>query len=133
MVLVIGTVLVTLVGVQISAGMPGAELRSGARDVASGLRYVRSQAMAQGREQVFYLDVERGYYWYQGGEQRRALPESLSLGLVTAESEVLGEHVAGIRFFPDGSATGGEITLRIGERRIVVDVDWVTGRVGING
>ena len=36
-----------------------------------------------------------------------------------------------IRFYPDGSSTGGRITVSSGERKFLVDVDWLTGRVSI--
>jgi hypothetical protein len=32
-------------------------------------------------------------------------------------------------FTPDGGSTGGSILLRAGQRRIAVEVNWLTGRV----
>ena len=36
-----------------------------------------------------------------------------------------------VRFFADGSSTGGRVTLMVGERSYAVDVDWLTGRVRV--
>ena len=36
-----------------------------------------------------------------------------------------------IRFNPDGSSSGGRITLADGSRRVAVGVDWLTGRVTV--
>jgi hypothetical protein len=36
-----------------------------------------------------------------------------------------------IRFFGDGSSTGGSVTILQGERRSDVTVDWLTGRVSL--
>jgi general secretion pathway protein H len=40
-------------------------------------------------------------------------------------------NVGEIRFFPDGSSTGGEITLAGGNAHRYVQVDWLTGRVAV--
>jgi general secretion pathway protein H len=34
-----------------------------------------------------------------------------------------------ILFFPDGGSTGGRLTLATGDRRRLIAVDWLTGRV----
>ena len=60
-----------------------------------------------------------------------ALPKELDLKVYTAQTEVSSESKAAIRFYPDGSSTGGRITVASGERKYVVDVDWLTGRVSI--
>jgi general secretion pathway protein H len=54
------------------------------------------------------------------------------LKLLTAQTEVESDHRGSIRFYPDGSSTGGRITVSSGERQYLVDVDWLTGRVAIN-
>jgi general secretion pathway protein H len=41
------------------------------------------------------------------------------------------DKIAGIRFLPDGSSTGGRITVAVGEFEQLIDVDWVTGRVTV--
>ena len=131
-VLVIGALLVGIVGVQMSAGGPGTELRSSTRELASGLRYVRSMAMSQGQETVLLVDIDEGRYWFEGPDGRsRDLPDSVRIRLVTAEEEIRSESVAGVRFFPDGSATGGRFTVSVNDRSMEVDVDWLTGRIEI--
>jgi general secretion pathway protein H len=107
------------------------ELKASARNVASGLRQVRGYAINQGKEAVLTLDVEQRQFFITGRERGYSLPKRLELTLLTAESELSGEGVGSIRFFPDGSSTGGRITLASGERKYIVDVDWVTGRVRI--
>ncbi len=37
----------------------------------------------------------------------------------------------GIRFYPDGSSTGGRVTLSLEGLQMRVDVEWLTGRVRI--
>ncbi|MDX1606523.1 MAG: hypothetical protein R3202_10055, partial [Candidatus Competibacterales bacterium] len=62
-----------------------------------------------------------------------ALPadEDVTIRLYTAQSELLDQKRGSIRFFPDGSSTGGHIALAEGGLEYRVNVDWLTGRVTI--
>ena len=66
-----------------------------------------------------------------GDPKSYSLPKRLNLALFTAQSELVREKTGGIRFFPDGTSTGGRVTVSAGESKQIVDVDWVTGRVAI--
>lgn len=106
-----------------------AQLYSATRDVASALRHARGEALIRGRETEFELDVERHRYRVSGRAKSYALPEHIRLGLYTAATEIVDEGMGQIRFFPDGSATGGRVTLEGGGRKREVDVNWLTGEV----
>ncbi|MGZ8218211.1 GspH/FimT family protein [Methylomagnum sp.] len=108
-----------------------AQLTSATRDVASALRHVRGQALMRGRDAEFELDIERHRYKVTGRNKAYSLPGGIGLSLYTAESETVDEGTGRIRFFPDGSATGGRVTLAGGGRKQVVDVNWLTGEVKI--
>ena len=114
-----------------SGGVSGAELKSAARAVAAGLRDARGAAIATQETVALTLDLERRSFEVSGGKRPRALPERLELKLYTAQSEVVDDKRGAIRFYPDGSSTGGRVTVASGERRFLVDVDWLTGRVSI--
>ena len=110
---------------------PGAETRAAAIEVASALRQTRSRAVAQFQSEVFVLDIEGHAYQVGTAGPRKVLPEELSLSLYTARSELQDESTGRIRFFPDGSATGGRVTLARDNRQYVVAVDWLTGSVSL--
>jgi general secretion pathway protein H len=114
-----------------SGGVSGAELKSAARAVAAGLRDARGTAIAKQESSALTLDLEHRTFFVQGAARSRKLPERLELKLYTAQSEVVDERRGSIRFYPDGSSTGGRVTLASGERKLLVDVDWLTGRVSI--
>ena len=59
------------------------------------------------------------------------LPNSVELHLYTAQSEVLDREKGRIRFFPDGSSTGGAITVSGSKLAYRVNVDWLTGVIAI--
>jgi general secretion pathway protein H len=108
-----------------------ADLKAAARTLASGLRQAQSTAMATRRDAVMTIDVESKEFVTSLDPTPRKLPDNLELKLYTAQSEVTSERRGSIRFYPDGSSTGGRITVAAGERKYLVDVDWLTGRVSI--
>ena len=112
-------------------GTSTADLKSSARSLASGLRQAQSTAMATRRDATLTLDLESREFAVTGAEGTRALPKELELKLYTAQTEAVSERKGAIRFYPDGSSTGGRITVAAGERKYEVDVDWLTGRVSI--
>ena len=109
-----------------------ADLKAAARSLAAGLRAAQSIAMATRRDALLTVDMESREYLTTGELQAHTLPKSLELKLYTAQTEVTSERRGSIRFYPDGSSTGGRITVSAGERKYLVDVDWLTGRVAIN-
>jgi general secretion pathway protein H len=108
-----------------------ADLKAATRTLASGLRQAQTAAMATRRDAVMTIDVESKEFVTSVDPKPRKLPENLELKLYTAQSEVTSERRGSIRFYPDGSSTGGRITVASGERKYLVDVDWLTGRVSI--
>lgn len=112
-------------------GASSADLKSAARTLASGLRQAQTTAMSTRRDAVLTVDVEAREFVMPGEAEARKLPTGLDLKLYTAQSEVSSAQKGAIRFYPDGSSTGGRITVSSGERKFLVDVDWLTGRVTI--
>jgi general secretion pathway protein H len=130
-VLAIAVAALGLVSSLVFRGPSTADLKAAARTLASGLRQAQSMAMATRRDALLTVDVDTREYWLPNEPDARKLPEGLDLKLFTAQSEAVSEKRGAIRFYPDGSSTGGRITVQSGERRFLVDVDWLTGRVSI--
>ena len=93
-----------------------ADLKAAARTLASGLRQAQSTAMDTRKDAVLTIDVESREYVTTLDTTPRKLPENLELKLYAAQSEVSSERRGSIRFYPDGSSTGGRITVASGER-----------------
>jgi len=126
---VMGFILALIVGYR-APWSSGLSLEGTAAELASGLRLARSQAIADNRPVAFALDLA-GHRYRVGGDPPRGLPPKLSIGLLTVNGEKRSATVGDIRFNPDGSSTGGRITLAQGDRRVAVGVDWLTGRVTV--
>ena len=105
-------------------------LKGAAAELASGLRLARSQAIAGNRPVALELDMN-GHRYRVGTGTVRGLPANLAIELLTIAGEKRGEGVGDIHFNPDGSSTGGRITLADGRRHMAVGVDWLTGRVSV--
>ena len=131
LVLVLMAMMYALVPPFFAVGGSTTELKAAARQVAAGLRKARSQAIVERRESVLSVDVDARNFQLSGNTKRYSLPATAIVSVDTAESELLGENVAAIRFYPDGSSTGGRVTLAMDKRELRVDVDWLTGQVGI--
>jgi general secretion pathway protein H len=128
---VIGLVLALMPGF-LFRDQPAIDVENAARAVADGLRQTRSRAMLENRPQTFALDVEARRFRPGDGQPLRQLDRGIALSLLTARSEVAGEAIGRIRFFPDGSATGGRVRLALEDHEAEVGVDWLTGDVAID-
>jgi general secretion pathway protein H len=60
----------------------------------------------------------------------RSLPRGITVALTVAAPEVAGSR-GGLRFYPDGQSSGGEIVLRLGSRSARVTVNWLTGEARV--
>lgn len=130
-VLVIGVLLVTLVPPLLSGLGGSVELRGAARQLAAGLRNARNEAVSRQQETVLALDLERHRFGVTGDSREVSLPDNVGLQLHTAQSEVREGKIGAIRFFPDGSSTGGFITVSGPKVAYRVNVDWLTGAIAI--
>jgi general secretion pathway protein H len=131
LVLVIAAMVAAVAPPLLSAAMPGLQLKSTAREMAAALRYARGQAIAGQQEGMVNLDLEERRFAVTGRSNDYAIPDGIAVLLDTVRSELHGERGGAIRFYPDGSSTGGRVTLSRGESSYKVDVDWLTGRVRI--
>jgi general secretion pathway protein H len=119
----ITTLTVGLLGV----GRSGSRLRSAAHTITTELRYTRAQALATGVPQRFAMDLDKRSW--TTGTHHGTLPSSLEVRFDGVRQEQTSARDAAIRFFPDGSATGGRISLRTQGAGWRVDVRWLTGEV----
>ncbi|MBN2886182.1 MAG: GspH/FimT family pseudopilin [Chromatiaceae bacterium] len=128
-VLAIAGLLLTAVPALFSAALPGLELKGAARRAVATLRLARETAIRRGAEAALVVDVEARRLRIEPGGRPLALPKGLDLRLAAASREMQGETRGAIRFFPDGSSTGGRLWLSHEGRGYEVGVNWLTGRV----
>jgi len=130
LVLVIAAMLAVVVVPNFQTGITSMEMESATRDVASALRHSRGLALSNGRTAEFVLNVKQHFYKVAGRQKPYVLPASVKLALFTADF-LMSEGQGSIIFYPDGSASGGRVTLEGAGKKRLVDVNWLTGAVVI--
>lgn len=99
-------------------------------DVAKALRKARAAAISGGVPIAMRLDPRNGGY---GVDALASLPDGTALALRTQRAARSGGLPA-IRFYPDGSASGGDLTLTSPSgAQSRIEVRWLTGRVVVLG
>lgn len=120
-----------MMGVAVSALSEGPVLRKTSREVATSLRHARSLAILQQQETVWSMDIQSGEFGAAKQSQRK-LHRKISAQINTTSSEVVSNTRGNIRFYPDGSSTGGSIELSDErEQAYTVNVEWISGRVSL--
>jgi len=130
-VVVLIAIILTVVSVSFSKSLTTAKVRAASRDLVAALRYTRGQAIVKGEQKVLMLDLEHNSY-QAPNRGSVELPKDMKLQLTTAEQELTGENAGGIRFFPDGSSTGGNVAVLMGERVWRINVAWLTGEITLD-
>ncbi len=111
---------------------PRLEAKASAREVVSILREARGLAIRDNREVVVVLDLEDRSMALDAGRRLEFEPR-LGIRLLTGTAELIDGGSGRIRFYPDGTSTGGRVTLSDDGRDYDVRIDWLTGRVAIDG
>lgn len=107
---------------------PNNQLRANVAELISALRAARLHAMRSREAAALQIDTEQKTF-QPPGSSSKALNGDFNIQLTTVQSELTDGSRGAIRFFPDGSSTGGRITLSNGNLIQHVDVAWLTGRV----
>ena len=105
----------------------GMERRQAVRNTVTLLMTAREQALATGRNRDVFVRPATGRIWLGDREQRA--PGGLSIS-VRGARQLNRDGVGVIRFYPDGSASGGGIDfIRSDGTGTGIEVDWLVGRV----
>lgn len=127
-VMAIISVIVMLALPSIQSVVPGLELRAETEALRRTLRSVRAAAVRDTRETTLTVDTARGIWRNDVTGETTSLSRGTLLSMLTARQEQVGEDIGRIRFFPDGSSTGGRLTLSNGGVSILA-IDWIDGQV----
>ncbi len=107
----------------------GLETTGAASAIAQSLRAARAQAIATDHDVAVVFDPLRHVFAADASPVQNLAPD---LALSVLPPAIPGPGDARIiRFSPDGSATGGQVLLGTGKRRIGISVEWLTGKVTV--
>ncbi len=92
----------------------------------SQCRKARRTAVDEGVPMAFYISSSQRASWIEGSKERNEFPKDM--GVQGEGITRLSEDVFAIRFYPDGSSDGGELTLTLLETPVYAfKVDILTG------
>ena len=112
----------------LSSAMPTLTLRGAAQDLVLNLNRVRSQAITRSQPQGIRFYPDQGYYLVGPKSQREDLSGETRLQVEGGIPLDDGSDGQLVRFFPDGSSSGGSVVLRNGNRGYQIEINWLTGR-----
>lgn len=130
-VVVLLAIVLAIASLSLSKSLGSAKVRAASKDLVAALRYTRGQAIVKGTPQVLVMDLEQNSY-VAPGKKSVSLPKDMVLRLTTAETEQTSASSGGIRFFADGSSTGGHVSVLMGEREWRINVAWLTGEIELD-
>lgn len=126
-VLVLISIAFMLLASGITRGLAHARERQSVNELLQSLRQARTQAIVEGRPMSLLFDLNSTCYRVEQFPPR-CLSAGTQLRIETAEG--LGKDVTLI-FYPDGSSSGGNLSLKNESREARIDVGWLTGNVSL--
>jgi general secretion pathway protein H len=113
----------------IQAGLPGARAAAEARALASNLRAMRAEAIAQGYATRVVFEPFGRAFTDEPGHSTHTLRGGVHVGFDERGAANPGREIV---FYPDGSSSGGAVFVGNQRFRHRVATDWLTGRVSVD-
>lgn len=129
-VVTIAGLMMVLVAVRGTPVSPATHARAAAQSISGALRTARAEAVMANHPVELTVDLARHSY-QRSGAPVQALGDDVTLGLLTSRDETVSGAVGSIRFNPDGSSSGGRVSVTGGGKTWWVGIDWLSGRVSI--
>lgn len=118
------------VSIPVTQGLASARVSAASGELAASLRWTRAQSIVHGESLALEVDTSASTYHAPGKAVVR-LPKGMRVSITSAREDQANATTGRIRFFPDGSSTGGRVTLKRGDREWHVNVAWLTGAVSV--
>lgn len=101
-------------------------LEATAQTFAARLRETQSAALFNNAERMLSVDLKHKLIL----NPVYLIPQGVSVKIIAAEKDIAAGK-ASIRFFADGSSTGGIMTLSSGENAREISINWLDGAIVI--
>jgi general secretion pathway protein H len=121
-----------VVAPNLTSGNQASILKGAARDLGSAMRFARGQALTTHQDSLVSINLEENTYQVTGREKTYQLNNDIDITLSVAQTESDGTGTGSVRFFSDGSSSGGRVTLELAEMKQTLDINWLTGQIESN-
>jgi general secretion pathway protein H len=108
--------------------LPRQRLRSDSQSLAASLREARAEAAVSGRPIELRFNPEGGSL--ERSDHRSVWAASRDISVTP---QMTGSDPTAMRFFPDGSSSGGSYVLAFSGARATIGVSPMTGRIRVEG
>jgi general secretion pathway protein H len=105
-------------------------LEAATRTLMSALRFSRAEAIARNNDVIVTMHVDRRSLESSTGSALQ-IDRDISVEMIFA-ADRRRDGAGSIRFFPDGTSSGGEIILSLDKRRARILVNWLTGEARLD-
>jgi general secretion pathway protein H len=112
----------------LSRGSERLRLQTASSELATAFRVTRSAAIARNTQTTLMIDVDRRTFKSSVVSQR-PFAADIEAKLTFASGPRAAPSDGGFQFFPDGSSTGGDVTLSLHGKQTRLCIDWLTGEV----
>ncbi len=129
-VMVFIAVIAGFVSSSMTKSLKKAKIRAVSKNLVSALRYTRGQAIVKHEQKTISFNVKEKTYKAPRKKTVHIMDE-MELYVFTADSDIANESEGSIRFFSDGSSTGGWVKLIYGEKIWKINVNWLTGEISM--
>ena len=106
-------------------------LEAATRTLMSALRFSRVEAIARNDDVIVTIHVDRRILESSTGSAIQ-IDQEISVEVIFAAAERRRGSAGAIRFFPDGTSSGGDIILTLNKRRARISVNWLTGEARLD-
>ena len=104
-----------------------ARLEGASREILSAFLRARAVAIARATDMAVVVDVDKRTVESPVAPTVR-VDREIEIQLTVAEPERTTSFRGAVRFYPDGSSTGGNVRLALHGKDMHLCVDWLTGR-----
>lgn len=111
-----------------SRARPLVAIKVAAQTMADDLRGARGTAVNTARETAILVDVAAKTYLTQPDQVLHQLPDGALMEFRGPAGQIFGERGV-IRFYPDGSSSGGTVRMSLAGAEHRIAVSWLTGKV----
>lgn len=101
-------------------------LEQAARKLADALRATRGYAIGHDEVTELAIDLDRGTY-ESVVTAKETLASDIAVRLTFANDLHVRPASGGIRFYPSGGSSGGDIFMRLADRTEHISINWLTG------
>lgn len=110
-------------------GQSTADIKSQTFRLAAEMKRARNAALVRQSDVLVSFDLSDRKITFGTRQRALVLGSNIDISITSASIENRSKSNAGIRFFPNGSSTGGTVVLKQGNDTYEIRINWLTGSV----